>query len=244
MSHALVVGGTRGIGRAVTRRLVADGHVVTVLGRRTPVEADDPSVRVRAVDLADAAALARTLDEALEAEGPVSAAVLLQRFRGDGDAWEGELDVSLTATRTIVERLRGAFVPGGGAIVLVSSQASRLVAADQPVGYHVGKAGLRQMARYYAVALGPAGVRVNCVTPGAVLKEESAQAFLADPASGAIRAATPLGRIATAADVAAVVALLCSDDAAFVTGQDLAVDGGLSLLMQETLASARIPGDS
>ncbi len=235
MTHTLVVGGTRGIGRAVTRRFAAAGGRVSVVGRSEPEETSLANVRHWAVDLGVAARLPEAVAQIVEAGGPLDNLVVLHRFRGDGDPWQGELDVSLTATRTLVESAAGRFSEGGGAIVIASSNASRLVAGEQPVGYHAAKAALRQMARYYAVVLGPDGIRVNCVTPGAVLKEESREAYLASPFAEPIRAATPLRRIPTAEDVAAAVAVLCSPDTALVTGQELVVDGGLSLLWQESL---------
>lgn len=231
MTHTLVVGGTRGIGRAVVRRFAADGGAVSVIGRREAEETSLPNVRQWPVDLADGESLPGLVAEIAAANGPLRNIVLLQRFRGDGDAWQGELDVSLTATRTIVESGAKTFADAGGSIVIVCSNASHLVADDQPAGYHAAKAALRQLARYYAVTLGPKGIRVNCVTPGAVLKEEGRGA----EGAAALVDLTPLRRIATADDIASGIALLCSDDAALATGQELVLDGGLSLLLQESL---------
>lgn len=234
--HTLVVGGTRGIGRAVVRRFCELGHTVSVLGRRDAAESKLAGVHALKVDLTNARRLKAVLAGALKAHGPVANVVFLQRFRGEGDAWQGELDVSLTATRSILEQLRGHFAKPG-AVVMVASHASQLVAAEQSAGYHVAKAGLLQLARCYAVALGPEGVRVNSVTPGTVLKEESRDFFLKDKALQALyRRITPLGRMGRAEEVADVIVFLCSAQASFVTGQNLAVDGGLSLHWQESLA--------
>lgn len=233
MTHTLVVGGTRGIGRAAAARFTAQGHAVTVVARRRSDDRPD-GVREVEVDLRETEALPARVAEIAESGGPFTNLVLLQRFRGDGDEWAGELAVSLTATKTIVEAAAPAFAPDGGSVVVVGSQTSRLVARDQPAGYHAAKAALRQLVRWYAVELGPRGIRVNCVTPGAVLKEHGRGA----DAAAALDGLTPLGRIAGADDVAAAIALLCSDDARFVTGQELVVDGGLSLLLQEQLAQS------
>jgi 3-oxoacyl-[acyl-carrier protein] reductase len=243
MSHSLVVGGTWGIGRTVARRFAAEGHAVSVLGRRESPEEELPGVRSWQVDVADASARAEALAAAVRENGALRNVVLLQRFRGDGDSWQGELAVSVDATKKIVEQVAGSFTREGGSIVIAGSHASHLVADEQPIGYHVAKAALRQMARYLAVQLGPRGIRVNCVTPGAVLKEETADRYREDPWSAAVENATPLRRIGTADDVADGVVLLCSPGAGFITGHELVVDGGLSLVWQESLIRAVVESE-
>ena len=107
----------------------------------------------------------------------------------------------------------------------------------QALGYHVAKAGLNQMMRYYAVNLGRKGIRVNAVTPFTFLKEESRDFYMKNQALHDLyRKITPLGRMATAEDSARVIAFLCSPGAGFVNGQNIYVDGGLSLVWPETLA--------
>jgi NAD(P)-dependent dehydrogenase (short-subunit alcohol dehydrogenase family) len=236
--HTLVVGGTRGIGRAVVRHFAAAGHRVSVIGRRQPVDRQRANVCHYSVELTDATRREEALKRIFRRDGPPANVVFLQRFRGPGGSWQGELEVSLTTTRDIIERLVNEFDRRrGAAIVIVSSNASHLVAEEQPVGYHAAKAALRQMARFYAVTLGPLGVRVNCVTPGAVLKEESREFYLRNkPLQRLFQEVTPLGRMGTAEEIAGAIAFLCSAAASFITGQDIALDGGLSLLWQESLA--------
>ena len=105
------------------------------------------------------------------------------------------------------------------------------------MSYHVAKSGLIHMMRYYAVKLGPMGIRVNAVSFGAVVKQES-KAFYARNAAlkSLCRTITPLGRMGTAKDIVQVVDFLCSSKAAFVTGQNIVVDGGLSLQWPGSLA--------
>src|SRR5687767_13370275 len=93
--HTLVVGGTRGIGRAVTQALVEAGHTVSVVGRRAVAPGWPKSVRVWQADLAQVDSLSELLAEILEVNGKLQSLVFLQRFRGEGDSWQGELDVSL-----------------------------------------------------------------------------------------------------------------------------------------------------
>ena len=175
--HALVVGGTRGIGRAVERRLAgAMATWVSMIGRSQPAPVpDEHQIRSWSADIADLPLLKTTLSDIVRAQGPLSAAVLLQRYRGGGDDWEGEIATSLTATRELIEWAGEHFedLGSGKAIVVVSSIASGYVASEQPVSYHMAKAALSQMVRYYAVSLGRKRIRINAVCPGTIVKEES-----------------------------------------------------------------------
>src|SRR5262249_16290700 len=120
-------------------------------------------------------ALLAALVRQVEKRGKVSSLVFLQRYRGSGDPWAGELAVSLTATKTLVEGLVPHFAADGDrAICSVPSNASTFVARNQTLAYHTAKAALRQMARFYAVKFGPQGIRVNVVSPCTFVKPESA----------------------------------------------------------------------
>ncbi len=246
LPHTMIVGGTRGIGRAVVRQFAGLGHRVSVIGRCTPKEARLRKVTVWPCDLQQAKALNATLQQAVKKYGPLTNMIFLQRFRGEGDAWEGELAVSLTATKTLIEQGSDKFARRGsqaiGSIVIVSSNASRLVAGEQPVSYHAAKAALRQMARYYACTLAGKKIRVNCVTPGVVLKEEARGYYRTNKKLHDLyRQITPLGRMGVAEDIANAIAFLCSPQASFITGQEIVVDGGLSLLWQASLG-CRVAG--
>jgi NAD(P)-dependent dehydrogenase (short-subunit alcohol dehydrogenase family) len=238
--HSVIVGGTRGLGRELVRLLATEGHTVSVIGRRSPVEADRgiPHTGFWTADLTKEAEVLPALDAIVSRHGPPNALVLLQRFKAEGDRWAGELATSVTASRIIIERLAGEFPAGGNnSIVLVGSIAGRFVAEEQPVGYHVAKGAMGQMARYYAVRLGPRGIRVNCVSPCTIVKEENRDYYAESHALRELfEKIIPLRRMGTALDSAHVIAFLCSPRAAFVTGQDIVVDGGVSLLSQEALA--------
>jgi NAD(P)-dependent dehydrogenase (short-subunit alcohol dehydrogenase family) len=244
-SHTLVVGGTKGIGRAVARRLANDGHAVSVIGRSRPADdADELTVKSWTADVADLPHLRTTLSEIVSAQGPLSAAVLLQRYRGGGDAWAGEIGTSLTATRELIEWAGEHFedLGSGKAIVVVSSIAGGLVASEQPVSYHMAKAAMSQMVRYYAVSLGRSGIRINAICPGTIVKDESKAFYSEHPEIEALyREIVPLGRMGTSEDVADLSAFLLSNQASFLTGQNIVLDGGVSLQSHESL-SRRVSG--
>ncbi len=240
MSHTLIIGGTRGLGREVVKLLSAAGHTVSVIGRREPPAADRdiPNTEFHLVDLADLAGLKVMLAELVKTRGKLSYLVFCQRFRGKDDNWKGEFDITLTATNVAVECLQEEFVAEGDrGIVMVSSVFGDYVGEGQPASYHIGKAGLNQMMRFYAVNLGRKGIRVNGITPFTFLKEESREFYISSkPLHEMYCDIIPLGRMATSEDSAKVIAFLCSPLAGFINGQNIYVDGGLSLVWPETLA--------
>lgn len=243
--HALVVGGTRGIGLAVTRAFLDAGHKVTALGRRAPEDAafERPGASFQAMDLREVDAIEAGLEAMAARVGVPDAAVFLQRYRGDEDAWNAELSISLEATSRILDWLGPRLSPGRDhGIVLVGSMAGRFVAPEQNLVYHLAKAALEQMARFYAVRLGPQGIRVNALALGAVLKQESRAFYEGHPELEQIYAElSPLKRMGTAEEVAQSILFLCGPSASFITGQTLVVDGGMSLVAQESLARQLSP---
>jgi len=234
-SHAIVIGGTKGIGLAAARRLAEECSAVSVIGRSEPATPGD-RVRWFKADAMDSAALVAALDQANAAAGPPGALVLMQRFRGDGDAWAGEIAATLAGSKAAIE-WAGERMTGGGAIVAVTSIASTHIATEQPVSYHMGKAGLAHMVRYYAASLGRKGIRVNAVAPGTTVKDEAKGFYDSHPEiTGLFAQVVPLGRMGTSRDVAELVAFLAGPRASFITGQEIVIDGGVSILGQEALA--------
>jgi len=240
MPHVLVLGGTRGLGREAVKLFSAAGHKVSVIGRRDPPAADRdiPGVRHWIADLGPDARVDETLDAVVKVNGPLNYVVFCQRYRGSEDSWKGEIDVSLTLTRAVMEAAQSRFdADGDKAVVMVSSVFGDFVGEGQALSYHVGKAGMNQMMRYYAVNFGRKGIRVNGVTPFTFLKEESKDFYLKnEPLQDLYRKITPLERMGTAEDSAQLIAFLCSPQSAFINGQNIYVDGGLSLVWPETLA--------
>jgi NAD(P)-dependent dehydrogenase (short-subunit alcohol dehydrogenase family) len=227
--HLVVVGGSRGLGKAFAAEAASLGYTVSVLSRTQTGPGH------YACDITQPADVARVMAEVHREQGDISNLAFFQRFRGEGDAWEGELQTSLTGTRTVIEASLPLFASAGSrSIVMISSIAAQFVAPDATCGYHVAKAGLCQMARYYADSLGPQGIRVNAVCPGSFIKPESEAHFQSHPEIvRRIAAASPLNRMGTYQDVVNAVLFLLSDKSSFITGQSLLVDGGGSLRRQE-----------
>jgi NAD(P)-dependent dehydrogenase (short-subunit alcohol dehydrogenase family) len=230
--HLVLVGGSRGLGKVFAEMAAERGHAVSVLSRSRSAE-------LRAIhytcDITQPQEAAGALQAAVRDQGAIQGMVFFQRYRGTDDGWEGEIQTSLTAVRRIIEQSVPRFAAEGPrAIVLVSSVNAAFVSPHLPCGYHVAKAGLCQMARYYACQLGSRGIRVNAVCPSTFLKAENRDFYEEHPELARRLAATsPLNRMGTSTDVAKVVLFLLGDDSSFVTGQALLVDGGISLRWPE-----------
>jgi NAD(P)-dependent dehydrogenase (short-subunit alcohol dehydrogenase family) len=238
MNHAIIFGGTKGLGRVVVRQLAKRGDKVTVIGRSNALE-DPPSSDVQyfKCDMADKELLINTLEEVIKTRGKINYCVFLQRYRGKENDWDGEFQTTIIATKNAVDYLTPHFSPEGDkGIVMVSSVFSKYVGEGQSGSYHVGKAGLDQLMRYYAVNLGSKSIRVNSIMPFTFLKEESKSFYENNmPLMEHYKNIIPLGRMATTEDSANIINFLCSSQASFITGQNITVDGGLSLLWPETL---------
>jgi NAD(P)-dependent dehydrogenase (short-subunit alcohol dehydrogenase family) len=196
------------------------------------------NIRNYEADINDKVELTGALDHIVRDNGKLNYCVFLQRYRGKGDDWEGEFKTSLTATKNVVEHLTSQFSDSqDNGVVMVSSVFAKHVGEGQAISYHVAKAGLDQMMRFYALNLGSKKIRVNGLTPFTFLKEESKSFYTQNkPLLDLYESIVPLKRMATAEDSANVITFLCSPQASFVTGQNITVDGGLSLHWPESLA--------
>lgn len=241
-NHAIVVGGTRGLGRGLVDLWGEGSDSVSVIGRRLPTTTSPASrteIRYYSADITQPESILPAIEEIVRASGPVSRLVFSQRYRGTGDTLAPEIEVGLKGTQRIIDHLNANHqFSRRAAIVVVSSVCSQLIASEQPLGYHVTKAALEQLVRFYAVQLASQGIRVNAVAPNLIEKEEGRSFYLQNPQlKQHYESVIPLGQMGTLRDVAYAIDFLCSERAAYITGQTLVVDGGLTLLLQHSLAS-------
>jgi len=235
--RALVTGASTGIGRAMAGALAAAGAQV-VLVARTQADLERAAGEVGelttwiAVDVGHEAEITRLCDQVGEVDIVVNAAgVNLRPPMQDltADDWATTMAVNLTAPFLLGQRLAPGMVERGwGRIVHVGSQQSWRAFGNSG-GYGASKAGLLGLTRSQAEAWSPAGVTVNCVIPGFVRTAMTERIFVEEPERAeALAARTMVGRNGTPEDFAGITVFLCSDAAAFVTGQAIAVDGGFS----------------
>ena len=137
MVHILIIGGTKGIGKYLAK-MFANTHKVSILGR-TKIDDQIKQVHFFQGDLNED--ISNILDEIINQNGKIDNLIFVQRYRGEEDSWDGEVQIGLTATKNIIEHLADKMI-GSKSIIIIGSIAGDVVFEEQPVGYHVVKAGL------------------------------------------------------------------------------------------------------
>jgi NAD(P)-dependent dehydrogenase (short-subunit alcohol dehydrogenase family) len=256
---ALVTGSSRGIGRAIALALAERGHNIAVHYHTREMAAEEVLAEIRArgadgfivsADLTHADEIHRMLARVDAEFGGLNVLVSNARPELPG-FYQPPMDLTLPAWETamasqaraflIAVQASAALLRDGGRIVAITYSPSTRYGSWQPwAAMGAAKAALETLARYFAVALGPRGITVNCVSPGFVLGQagtldETVINTLPPEAQQAIRdwhegGWTPMRRLATPAEIGDAVGLLCAREAGFITGQTLHVDGGASLM--------------
>ena len=238
---AFITGGGTGIGLACAATIVERGGVVTLAGRRTDVLADAARGLGQAAgwvqcDITDSDSVQQAVATAIERNGPLRLAVnsAFQAMVGSilgtpADLFAMTTDGTLNGTYRALQAEGQAMVEaGGGSIVNISSVAASRSGRWESA-YAASKVGVDMLTRVAADEWGHFGIRVNSVLPGLITTENAAPLTDDPTVEAGFHRQTPLGRLGSPADIARCVAFLLSDEADYVTGQCLGVDGGLSL---------------
>ena len=236
---ALVTGASRGIGAAIARRLAAQGATVVAAARGTNAAENVADIVLKggkaeaaSVDVTDPAAVESVVKDSLAKHGRIDILVnnagitrdqLLMRMKRDD--WDAVIATNLTAAYTCSQAvLRPMIKQRGGRIITISSVVGQMGNAGQ-VNYAASKAGVIGMAKALAREVASRGITVNVVAPGMI--DTDMTKALTDASSESWALQIPLGRLGTPDDVANTVCFLASDEAAYITGQVIAVNGGM-----------------
>jgi NAD(P)-dependent dehydrogenase (short-subunit alcohol dehydrogenase family) len=260
---AIVTGGGSGIGRATAHLLAAEGAAVTVADIAPDaasavvdaIVAAGGVARAQVVDVADAAAVEAMVTDTVGAYGGLDVlhnnAAALDQNRFDQDVvsmdlatWDRVLAVNLTGPMLGCRYAIPAMLERGSGSIVNTASAAAFYGSHSLAAYGTSKAGLVALTRYVATAYGERGIRCNAVAPGVVV-DEAAQAALGGPMGDRLRRYSTshlIGRLGYPEEIARAVAFLASDDAAFVTGEILRVDGGFTA-HTPTYATDRHPAD-
>jgi len=236
---ALVTGASRGIGRAIAHRLAGQGATVVAAARgdhaadaAADVVANGGRAEAVSLDVTDAAAIERLPAEIVARHGRLDIVVsnagiardqLLMRMKRD--EWDAVLATNLTATFLLAQAaMRPMLKQRGGRIIAVSSVVGQMGNAGQ-TNYAASKAGLIGFAKALAREVASRSITVNVVAPGMV--DTDMTRAITEKAHVDWASQIPLGRLGTSDDVAAAVCFLASDEASYITGHVLAVNGGM-----------------
>ena len=238
MKRALVTGGSGGIGAAICRRLAADGHHVIVHANRgldkaealvAAIRATGGSAEAVAFDITDRATTAAALEKLLEA-GAIQILVNNAGIHADavfpgmsGEQWDSVLAVSLNGFYNVTQPLTMPMIrTRWGRIVTISSVAG-LTGNRGQVNYSAAKGALHAASKSLALELASRGITVNAVAPGIIATEMIEGSFDAD----AIKQLVPMKRAGQPEEVADLVVFLASDNAAYISGQVISINGGM-----------------
>ena len=250
---AIVTGGAVGIGGAIARRLAADGAKVLITDimeekaaeNVAGIEESGGTASAYEVDISQPEQIRPMIEHAVELWGGLH--ILVNNAWGtlepDGTAitlTETAFDRALIASQKAVFLSAKHGVPhiqasGGGSIVNISSVHGQLV-APSTLAYEMTKAAIIAMSRQMALDFGPIGVRVNCICPGHIVTERQGERWEINPSLlRFFDEHYPLRHTGVPDDIANAVRFLCSDEAGFITGHTMVVDGGMTIQLQENL---------
>ena len=244
---ALVTGAGSGIGESIARRLAAEGAAVLVTGNQETntrsvaehIQADGGEATALTVDVRDSAAVRRAVELVVERYGRLDIAVANAALAGSraylgplievsDDDWQEIIDVNLTGVFYTAREAARAMIPQrSGCIVTIGSVNSFVPEANVPA-YAASKGGVLLLTKSLARDLAPYGIRANGIAPGATETPHLSATIAAHGRSWEdIAVGIPMQRQAQAAEIASVAAFLASDDASYMTGEMLVVDGGM-----------------
>ena len=250
--NAVVTGAASGIGRETALRFAEEGAAVVcadldaegAAAVAAEVAARGGTAHSAGVDITSERKVARLAEEALAALGRIDVVVnnagvtilggVAELTEAD---WQREIDINLSGAYRVSKAFWPHFAEAGGGTILSTASIAGVVAARQDAAYVASKAGLIMLTRCMALDGAPHGIRANCICPGFVATPMF-EGFIAeqpDPETSLARCAgrTPLGRIGTPRDIADGFVYLASDDARWMTGTALVIDGGLTIGLTE-----------
>lgn len=233
---AVVTGAARGIGRAIVERLIAEGAHVLMC------DIDEPALKQSArdlaqpyvqLDVAQVPEVGRMIETAVDRFGALDILVNNAGMTHDADLlaleerdFDRVMAVNLKSMLFATQAAARHMIPRNRGVIVNISSVTAVLAHPMQIPYVVSKAAVKQATNVTAIALAPHNIRVNAVGPGTIESEMSRSVLAGEAVQAMVRSRTPLGRFGKPEEIAATVAFLASDDASYITGQTVYVEGG------------------
>ena len=225
---SIIVGGSKGIGRAIYLNLKKKNKKVFVVSRSK--KSNDHI----SVDLSKKYEIQSAIKSKIASKYKVKNLIFCQRYRGED--LEGHFETALFSSHCFIEAIKKNLAKNCS-VVFINSIASQFIVSEQNLGYHLSKAALENFVKYNAVEYGKKRVRFNSISPGTVIKPESENFFKKSKKYSVVsKKVIPLQRLCKVDDIINLTNFLCSDKSSYITGQNIVLDGGLSVIGQETVA--------
>ena len=225
----LVVGGAQGIGKTIFDQLNKKNNKVYVL--------DIKHLRSKnfiKVDLSNDYSIHRAFNNKIFKKNKIKNLIFCQRFRGENI--KGHFNVSLFPVASLIDKFQKK-LSQNASVVVINSNSNKYITDDQPLGYQASKAALINLVKYYAIKFGHRKIRFNSIVPATTVKPSSANFYKKSKKYKIItKKIIPLQRLGSTKDIINLIEFLCSDKSSYITGQSIYLDGGLSLIGQETVA--------
>ena len=221
----LLFGGSRGIGYEIFKNLSLRGDEITKFSRFKNKNKNNIKFEIGRDNANDLKKLINFNFNYL---------IFSHRYRGNNDI--EEYKIMVTEIEKIIDIFLGKFKKEAS-IVIIGSNASKYILSEQPGSYHYVRGAIDTMVKYLAVKYGKHSIRVNSVLPCTIFKKENIKFFKKEKKTiNIVENITPLNRMGNSKDISNTIEFLCSEKSSFITGQSIYVDGGSSLIGQESVA--------
>lgn len=232
MGKFLFFGATTGLGLVTAELFHSHGHEVILLARNAPKNAS--KFKFYSIDMSNKDQLLKTYDVVLDEVGLFTGGCFFQRMRPDTGNLEAELQVSVIATQALVDKsIKHLDKSDDHPFIFISSVNSKFISKNASLGYHISKASLDIMAKYFSVKYGDLKARFNTVNPSGFVKPETIQ--MHEKKILKLKQMNPLNRMLTAQNIAEAILFLSSSNGLSFNGANLFLDNGASLVWPENL---------
>ena len=239
--HLLIIGGTKGLGLEILNYYCNTKKFnISVIGMSKKLSKikNNKLINYFPLDITNYDLVDSEIDKIIKKNKKITDLIFCQQYRGKEDDWKLQFETSITATKNIIDYInRKNYLENKSSISIIGSIASILIASEQPLSYHISKNALIQIAKFYSIKFAKKNIIVNVFSPTAILKKESKKFYKKNKKFFDLMNNTnPHGRMLESKEIVRTIYLFSSIFLPFITGQNIIIDGGVSLQSHESLS--------